>query len=108
MVERSDILPVLELYEKHGWMLRRALVTAAPEVYDGILDAGFLKPAPIDALWFSRISKPGTETWELRRLTGSPFALVAVFDDDHGETERESLLSDIEERMMNAAPRTAA
>lgn len=108
MVERTDILPVIELYEKHGWTPRRALVTAAAELYDGILDTKFVKTSPIDALWFSRVSKPGTETWELRRLTGSPFALVAVFDDDHDEDERETLLAEIEQRMQNAAPRGTA
>lgn len=108
MPERSDILPVIELYEKHGWTPRRALTTENAEVYDGILDESSVKKAPIDALWFSRSSKPGTETWELRRMTGSPFALVAVFDDEHGDDERETLLADIEERMRNAAPRNTA
>jgi len=108
MVARDDILPVLELYEKHGWTPRRALVTGDAAVYDDIIDASFVKPASVDALWFSRVSKPGTETWELRRLTGSPFALVAVFDDGHDEDERESLLAEIEHRMQNAAPRGTA
>lgn len=108
MVERSDILPVIELYEKHGWTPRRALVTGDAAIYSEILGEGSVKTSSIDALWFSRVSKPGTETWELRRLTGSPFALVAVFDDDRDENEREALLAEIEERMSNAAPRTAA
>lgn len=108
MIERSDIFPIIELYEKHGWTPRRALASGDPSVYAEFVEERFVKAAAIDGLWFSRCSKPGTETWELRRLTGSPFALVAVFDDDHDETERESLLLDIEQRMMNAAPRTAA
>ena len=101
MIKPADVKPVVELYEKHGWMLRRVLLTE-PFHNEGVFGTTVIEDSAIDALWFSRISKPESETWELRRLTGSPFALIAVFDKGETDTEREETLREIEERMENA------
>ena len=55
----------------------------------------------IDALWFSRVNR-GAETWELRRLSGTPFALLEVFDAGVGDAEREEKLQNIEKRMVES------
>ncbi len=94
------------MYEKHGWKLRRVLLTKpvrAGLAEDDLSDLT-VETAPIDALWFSRISKPESETWELRRISGSPFALIAVFDKNETAAERESTLREIETRMEDADP----
>jgi len=101
MIKLADVKPIVELYEKHGWSLRRVLLTE-PFNDEGIFAEVVIEDSAIDALWFSRISKPESETWELRRLTGSPFALIAVFDKSETNTEREDILREIEERMENA------
>jgi hypothetical protein len=106
MIDRTAVEAILEQYAKHGWELRRVLLTSEAsadirERFEGkdVRDAG------LDALWFARRSRLGSESWELRRLGGSPFALVAVIDDDTGEEERESRLAATEEQMLEAAGR---
>lgn len=53
----------------------------------------------MDGLWFSRKRHDGSETWELRRLFGTPFAMLAVIDDDMTTEEAARTLSEIESRM---------
>ncbi|MGI8812070.1 MAG: hypothetical protein ACR2IH_06020 [Pyrinomonadaceae bacterium] len=94
---------IVAQYEKHGWVLRRVL-NSDPDTSPPSLPAGVhAVSSGIDALWFSRTSLPGTEAWELRRLTSLPFALVKVIADDVSDSEREDILSDVEENMLNAA-----
>ena len=104
MIKLADINSVVELYEKHGWTLRRVLLTEPlhDEISEDVFAKAVIEDSEIDALWFSRTSKPESETWELRRLTGSPFALIAVFDKGETDAEREETLREIEERMENA------
>lgn len=101
----EEIREVIGQYTKHGWQLRRALLT--PSTVSAIVGAtegsavfGDIRPAEHDALWFSRRSKENCETWELRRLSGPPFALVEVIANELGNDARESILSDIYERMF--------
>src|SRR6476620_4903520 len=103
MIDAAIAAQVIEQYKKHGWMLRRIL-HSAPLSPDAMALAGELpvRAAAIDGLWFSRRSQPTSEAWELRRLSGSPFALVEVIDDGTGQDEIESILSDVERRMSSA------
>jgi hypothetical protein len=106
MIDRTAVEAILEQYARHGWELRRILLTT--ETKAGLRDffAGKdVHDADLDALWFARRSRLGSESWELRRLGGSPFALVAVIDDDTGEEERESRLAATEDQMLEAAGR---
>ena len=94
---------VVEQYKKYGWVLRRILLTVAehkaksPELKSRYPDAS-LSEGEVDALWFSR-RRGNDETWELRRLSGSPFALLQVFENRVTDDERESTLRNIEKRM---------
>jgi len=102
MIKLADINPVIEMYEKHGWSLRRVLLTELGEISSNAFANAVVERSAINALWFSRVSKPESETWELRRLTGSPFALIAVFDKNETADERNATLSEIEVRMKIA------
>lgn len=93
-------------YEKHGWKLRRILLTKA----ELIATADDLKTqypeaqlmeSQIDALWFSRPNRD-VETWELRRLSGTPFALLEVFDLVASQEHRENAILNVERRMAES------
>jgi len=103
MIDPATVKAVIEQYKKHGWVLRRVLFSAplSPEVAE--LTAGASDHASeIDALWFSRRSQPDCEAWELRRLSGSPFALVQVVEDGTDPDEFEAILEAVELRMSAA------
>ena len=101
---------LVEQYEKHGWALKRVLLKS-PEFRDPANELALKCPgltisdSDIDALWFSR-SRGTTETWELRRLSGAPFALLDVFDASVSDDERESSLRNVEKRMAESIAKT--
>ena len=100
MIDANAVAEIVEQYEKHGWTLRRALLSqegrsalpnalAEVDIYD----------SDLDALWFSRRSNPESEAWELRRLSGLPFALIAVVPNGASAEELESTLDQVVEDM---------
>ena len=100
MIDPAAVGEILEQYEKHGWVLRRALLSGEGKVHFGqILSSVEITNSDFDALWFSRKSKPESEAWELRRLTNLPFALVAVVPTDAGTDELESTLEQVADEM---------
>ena len=104
MIKPAAVAAILDQYAKHDWTLRRILLTQPPpaelsEAFNGIP----VSSSEIDALWFSRRSHESREAWELRRLTGSPFALVVVLDDDLSHEMRQEILSDTELEMAEAS-----
>ncbi|HMJ09365.1 MAG TPA: hypothetical protein VK468_10195 [Pyrinomonadaceae bacterium] len=104
MIDRDSVEQVISQYKKHGWVLRRVLFSSA--VSDDVSRSfGEIVPQPaaIDALWFSRRSLPDREAWELRRLSGSPFALVEVIDDETDAAAAEAIRRSVEQRIA-AAP----
>ena len=92
------------MYAKHGWSLRRVLLSPKGKTELGA-DAerlfGEVRPtdSEIDAAWFSRTSKPGNDTWELRRLSQDGFALCEVFSDEDEDETREEAIYEMESRM---------
>ena len=106
MIDATAVQAILDQYAKHGWELRRVLLSEEAKAELDTMFAGRdVRTAEIDGLWFVRRSRPGSESWELRRLGGSPFALVAVIDEGASDEERESSLSDKEQQMKEAAER---
>lgn len=107
MTTPAQINEIVSLYTKHGWKLRRVLLSrdsanlAREPIFDGI----DVRDSSFDALWFSRRSRPGTESWELRRLAGTAFALVEVFEDETPDEEIEERLAETESRMMETFTR---
>ena len=91
---------IIELYKKHGWILRRALLSEESErrLAETLGEVMTIR-SDFDGLWFSRRSKPESEAWELRRLSGSPFALVAVVSSDVAAEELEATLTHVADEM---------
>ena len=104
----TEISAIIEQYAKHDWVIRRVMLSPASigslgaKVASTYPDVEIVEAAN-EALWFSRRSLPDREAWELRRLTGSPFALVAVLEDSWSEEEREEVLRETERRMFDGS-----
>ena len=108
MTDLATVKLIIEQYAKHEWTVRRAALSPASIASVGArlasLYADFeIVESPNEALWFSRRTLPDREAWELRRLSGSPFALVAVLEDSMSEDEREEVLRDTERRMFDGS-----
>lgn len=100
MTDPATVGEIIRQYEKHGWTLRRALLSDDSRLkLSASLGAIDIVTSDLEALWFSRRSKPENESWELRRLTGSPFALVAVVPTTSSEEELEATLAQVAEDM---------
>ncbi len=100
MIDAEQVRQVIAQYERHGWKLRRALFSedASPDVLAAVSGSETID-ADIDALWFSRASKPGFEAWELRRLSGSAFALLTIVKADLAGDELTEALLPVENEM---------
>lgn len=99
MMTIEQIQDILSLYQKHGWKLRRILLTEKlkkqlgefnfeTEVVDG----------KVDAAWFSRPSGD-KEAWELRKLSQTPYALFETFEEEDEEEVREEIRREMEARL---------
>lgn len=104
MINRGQIKEILSLYAKHGWILRRVLLSDEMRVNltDTLADlfgAAEIVSAPLNALWFSRASKSG-EAWEIRHLSETPFALVEVFPPETDNEMREERLDELQTRLL--------
>jgi hypothetical protein len=100
MIDATAVSEVIKQYEKHGWTLRRALLSPAGKAQIGNeLSHIETIDSDLEALWFSRRSQPENEAWELRRLTGLPFALVAVVSTTASDEELESTLAQVADDM---------
>ena len=105
MINATQIEEILSLYQKHGWTLRRVLLSDAlrTQISDQLeklfgAQAAFVT-SEINALWFSRASAGGNETWEIRHLSQTPFALVEVFEEDDDAETREERLKELENEL---------
>lgn len=100
MIEPSAVDQIIEQYEKHGWKLRRALLSPnGRTVLPRIVETVGVEDSDIDALWFSRRSDPDREAWELRRLSALPFALLAVIPAGAESDEVDETLSQVVDEM---------
>jgi hypothetical protein len=104
MTETELIREIAATYQKHGWTLRRVLLTRETLEKTG---ASFKTDAPvfvsgINALWFSRVSAAG-EAWELRALSAASFALFELLGKEVSEEERSRILLETEKRLKERA-----
>ena len=102
----SDLIQeIIETYQKHGWQLRRVLLSPEtraqlkPETTS--ISAAEMVEASVDGLWFSRGSHNQREAWELRLIAESPFALFETFEHDETEEQREDMRREMEARMRD-------
>lgn len=105
MIDARQIQEIIAQYEKHGWNLRRVLLSeeARKKLPSSLFDASETVSSDLDALWFSRAANEGRETWELRRVSGTAFALVEVFETDDEEETREATRQEMETRLADLA-----
>ena len=102
MTDPATVGEIISQYEKHGWTLRRALLSGEGRTrFADVLASVDTMGSDVDALWFSRRSQPGSEAWELRRLTTLPFALIAVIPDNSSADEVESTLEQVVDEMRS-------
>lgn len=108
MTDERQIQEILKQYEKHGWNLRRVLLSAPTAKNLSVESFGEIEvaSADFDALWFSRPAANGGETWELRAVSPSPFAMVEVFADDDEEEVREEIRREMETQIKEKASKT--
>jgi hypothetical protein len=104
MIDASAIAAIIETYQKHGWILRRVLLSPALKTNLGE-DAEILfgdvpiTDSVIDAAWFSRPPKNGGVAWEIRYLGDVPYALLSHADENTDEFE--TILQGVEERLRD-------
>jgi len=105
MIDERQTGEILAQYKKHGWNLRRVLLSApAREKLPAFLFGQTeIISSEFDAAWFSRASPEGREAWELRSLSTAPFALVEVFEEDDEEAVREEARREMETRLTEQA-----
>lgn len=111
MISVQQILEIIAQYKKHGWTLRRVLLSDELRVraYNELVTLSqtsaapveFVSSADVEAAWFSRPSNAG-EAWELRHLSTTPFALFEVFDAEDEEEAREEERKEMETRLKAA------
>ncbi|MEO8573107.1 MAG: hypothetical protein ABI481_03990 [Pyrinomonadaceae bacterium] len=102
MIDPATVGEIIAQYEKHGWIPRRALLSdSSKSLLLESLSEVEIEFSDIDALWFSRRSKPFSEAWELRRLTGAPFALVAIISSGMSPDEIEATLEQVADEMRS-------
>lgn len=103
MIGREQIEQIIAQYSKHGWKLRRVLLSGRLMPLSGTAemfgDAEILS-SELDAAWFTRSSRPGITAWELRRLSTAPYALVVNITEGTPADEFEQLLKGVETKMI--------
>jgi hypothetical protein len=107
MISAEQISEILSLYKKHGWSLRRVLLSDEMrvnlnETLQDLFGGAEVVSSPfLNAAWFSRTSRASRETWELRHLSETPFALVEVFTAETDEETREEIRKETEKRLLD-------
>ncbi len=104
MIDARQIQEILTQYKKHGWKLSRVLLSAPSRKMlsaslENLFGGAEIITSETDAAWFFRASGSGGEAWELRRLSGTPFALFEVFDADDDEEIREEARQEMQTRI---------
>jgi len=94
---------IIALYERHGWTLKRALLTKETRatIDDSIFSNAAIIDSDFDALWFARGSQADREAWELRLMAEQQYALFEAFEADESEEDREEARLEMENRMRD-------
>ncbi len=104
MIEATRVAEIIRQYKKHGWTLRRVLLCAdALENFsssENLFGGASVVSSGINALWFSRAAANGSEAWELRRLSGAPFAFIKIFGAADDESAREKGRRETEKTLL--------
>lgn len=111
MISAGQIKEILAQYKKHGWNLRRVLLSVRTrenlaDLLSSLFGETEIVLSATDAVWFSRASGKSGEAWELRHLSDAPFALFEIFDAEDDEVLREEIRFEMQERLINNAKKT--
>ncbi len=105
MIGPGQAAEIIAMYQKHGWVLRRVLLS----IESGSALAGLIATLPagvavidsdIDAAWFSRPPTSGGVAWEIRFLGEPPFSLVENIDANSPDFDSD--LRSVESRLRDA------
>ena len=97
----------LATYRKYGWQLARVLMRPATlaelKTTTGVeeFESHAARESSVDAMWFVRPAAGGRESWELRLVSESPYALLEIFEPDEAEDEREDVRREMEAKMKD-------
>src|SRR5947208_1595798 len=96
---------IIAMYERHGWTVRRALLSKETRaaIDDSVFNAAAIIDSDFDAVWFARPSDSGREAWELRLLAEQQYALFEAFEADESEEDRDEARLEMENRMRDSA-----
>lgn len=102
MIDAAGVRELIETYAKHGWILRRVLLSpqlnkALDKYKHELFGDVMVTDSDLDAAWFSRPPKAGDVTWEIRYLGDIPYALLEPMDESSDEFE--SCLKGLESRL---------
>ena len=94
---------IIELYERHGWTLKRALLSRETRaaIDDSVFNSAAIVDSDFDALWFARGSQADREAWELRLMAEQQYALFEAFEVDESEEDRDEARLEMENRMRD-------
>lgn len=107
MIDSAGCREIVRTYAKHGWLLRRVLLTKefreslGDDLSELVGDADVSFNSTIDAAWFSRQPGKGEIAWELRMLSETPFALLDYADENAGDFEDK--IRELESRLAKTA-----
>ena len=107
MAQLDQFRETLATYRKYGWRLARVLMRPATlaelraatggEEYESLA----ARESTVDAMWFVRPAGGGRESWELRLVSESPYALFEMFEPDEAEEDREDVRREMEAQMRD-------
>lgn len=101
MIDLEKINGIVFEYQKHGWILRRLLLSEDME--KGLGESFFgvtVVRSEIPAAWFSRPPAAPPTTWEIRFLGDPPFALLESVDESGPDLE--DRLRVVEDKLQKA------
>jgi hypothetical protein len=106
MNQIDRLAEIIKTYQRHGWQLRRVLLSPESSALIGnhsetLLAGAGVQESEFDAAWFARPSHGDREAWELRLVAETPYALFEVFAADESEEQREEVRRDLEARMRD-------
>lgn len=82
----DTIRDIITTYAKHGWTLRRVLLSAATadavKASPDLFGSAEIVESGTDAAWFSRERQDGGTAWEIRYLGPTQYALVTIIEND--------------------------
>ena len=108
MITSTEIKEVISVYTKHGWDLSSVLLSdglrlsLGPVAIKELFSEGEIENSDLNAIWFERDRTDGGIAWEIRQLSGLPYALCESFfnyaTEDQISDQKKSMENRLRER----------